>query len=46
LNQKGVTMIAENKEAITHLKCREIQAPIVASIMEGAEYRDFRYTKE
>lgn len=28
-------MIAENKAAITHLKCREIQAPIVASIING-----------
>ena len=28
-------MKTEKKDAITHLKCREIQAPIVASIING-----------
>jgi hypothetical protein len=28
-------MITEKKDTITHLKCREIQAPIVASIING-----------
>ena len=28
-------MFAEKKDAITHLKCREIQAPMVASIIKG-----------